>query len=79
VKYLLKRVEVNKPKQRRVVVVNWHRGKSRAQARVERERFDRFFGPLTLVEHRPRTSFEQFAHRPRAVLGTKTQKKVVVV
>jgi hypothetical protein len=42
VKYLLKRVQVNSPKQRRVFVFNWHPTKSLEEAEEEESRLRSF-------------------------------------
>jgi hypothetical protein len=60
VKYMLKRAEMNWPKDRRLVVFNGHRGKEPQQKVDEEARFRRFFGARTKIQFEKK-SFDQFA------------------
>lgn len=67
VKYLLKRAEINSPKHRDVLILNWHEGKDSSLQREEHNRYQRFFGPYSTI-HMPRLGFEDLASRPEATL-----------
>lgn len=67
VKYLLKRVQVNSLKLRRVVVFNWHLGKNEREADDERNRLQRFLGQAFKVDYTEH-SFEDFANAPLTFL-----------
>jgi len=60
VKYLLKRVEVNRDSTPKVFIINQHHGKSADQANSERLRYERFFRNRQLV-HYTNLSFEDFS------------------
>jgi len=61
-KYLLKRVEINKGKTPEIIIINNHNGKPDIQAKSEKERYERFFSSKERVHFTDR-SFEQFCER----------------
>jgi NAD-dependent SIR2 family protein deacetylase len=67
VKYLLKRVQVNSPGLRKILVVNWHEAKRDLEAAEEEERYLRFFGTTAQLKYE-RLSFQQFAADPSRFL-----------
>jgi NAD-dependent SIR2 family protein deacetylase len=67
VKYLLKRVQVNSSKLRKVLVFNWHRLKEKKDADAEQHRLQRFFGKGFDLEY-TKNSFEDFASDPFTLL-----------
>jgi NAD-dependent SIR2 family protein deacetylase len=64
VKYLLKRVQTNRPNDKplRFTVINNHEGKTPEQSEDEKARFARFLGRVKYTE----ASFDQFAEDPRS-------------
>lgn len=75
VRYLLKRMEINRrgpPPE--VFVVSEHAGKSGEARRAERERYERFFRDKTLLRW-TNLSFEQFAAKPGAIAEPKNWVK----
>jgi NAD-dependent SIR2 family protein deacetylase len=68
VKYLLKRVQVNSPGQRKIMVVNWHEDKEPHAAAAEQQRYRRFFGDTAQLKYE-KLSFEQFAADPNQMLN----------
>jgi NAD-dependent SIR2 family protein deacetylase len=67
VKYLLKRVQVNSSKLRKVIVLNSHPGKDTHDADSERLRLRRFFGSGFEIDYKP-NSFEDFVNDPFQLL-----------
>jgi len=67
VKYMLKRVQVNWPMQRKILVLNGDKGKESQQASDEEKRYRRFFGGNVQLEYK-NISFEQFASDPVRIL-----------
>ncbi len=65
VRYLLKRMEVNRRRGPEVFVANEHKGKRDEARQGERERYTRFFRDKLKV-HWTRMGFEQFAADPDA-------------
>lgn len=66
-KYLLKRVQVNSSRLRKVLVFNWHPKKKRDEAKNEQLRLRRFFGSGFDVEYK-RNSFEDLVSDPLGLL-----------
>jgi hypothetical protein len=70
IKYLLKRAQLNRDaavRPLRVTLVNHYDGKSSAMELAEKNRFERFLGPLHLFDSR--LSFQQFATDPGRVFS----------
>jgi NAD-dependent SIR2 family protein deacetylase len=67
VKYLLKRIQVNSSKLRKVIVLNSHPRKDRHDADNERSRLRRFFGPRFDIDY-TNNSFEDFVSDPLGLL-----------
>ncbi|MBI3476587.1 MAG: SIR2 family protein [Acidobacteria bacterium] len=66
-KYLLKRVQVNSSKFRRVLVFNWHSKKKKNEAKTEENRLKRFFGSGFDLDYK-RNSFEDLVSDPLTLL-----------
>jgi len=64
IKYLLKRMQTNRPKPKsvRFSIFNYRAGKSEAECEAEEERYNRFFGKARVKY--TRQSFEDFAKKP---------------
>ena len=68
IKYLLKRAETNRENPGfDVTVLNWHRGKTEEEEKIEKQRYERFF--LRPVKFKKKT-FENFAAAPEEVIKT---------
>lgn len=66
IRYLLKRVEVNRQRTPDVYIVNEHTGKKEADRQVEKDRYIRFFKDKRKVHWTP-LSFEDFCQVPASV------------
>jgi hypothetical protein len=66
-KYLLKRVQVNSSKLRKVLVFNWHAKKKKDEAKNEQLRLRRFLGSGFDVDYKE-NSFEDLVNDPLALL-----------
>lgn len=66
IRYLLKRVEVNRQSTPEIFIVNEHDGKNDAARETEQSRYLRFFGDKSKV-HWTDMSFEQFCEKPVSI------------
>lgn len=68
IKYLLKRVQMNRrnPSTIKYTIINYHKGKNKAVKEEEKARYKRFLG--NGVNYKERTSFEDFAKNPKSVM-----------
>jgi hypothetical protein len=68
IRYLLKRIEVNRQQTPDVYIVNEHQGKNENSRRMEQERYMRFFRDKSKIHWTP-LSFEEFCERPASILS----------
>jgi len=62
IKYLLKRIELSLQNKLKIYIINWHENKTEYQAKLEKQRYLRFFKDKNII-HYKKLSFQDFCER----------------